>query len=146
MASLLTHTHGRHVPHVSYASLLRYDVPAVTRALAALPQGGSIPLHFDALGCFRRSRCRLAPAVTVDLASRHQAVVAAVLASGAELHRNYRPGVWTPHLTLAPRLHLEELPRVAGQVDDVLHLAATATRAVLIDTSTGERHPLPHLV
>jgi hypothetical protein len=144
--SLLTHTHGRHVPHLSYASLLRCEPGLVIAALSDLPQAPPLPLHFDGLGLFRRSRCWLAPAATPDLVTRQQAVLAALLATGAEVHRTYRAGVWIPHLTLAPRLHLADLTRVARAVYDVLPLSATATSAALIDTSTGERHPLPHLV
>lgn len=144
--SLLTHTHGRHVPHVTYASLLEYDVDAVREALAVLPVAAPLPLFFDALGSFRRSRCWLAPAASADLAARQQVVVAAVAPTGAVLHRHYRPGVWTPHLTLAPRLRLADLHSVAALVYDVLPLEATATRAALIDTSTGTHFPLPHLV
>ncbi len=144
--SMLTHTHGHHVPHLTYASLLDYDLDAVGEALSALPVAAPLHLYFDALGSFRRSRCWLAPAVSPALAAQQSAVVAAVLPTGAVLHRHYRPGVWTPHLTLAPRLRLDDLPRVAAQVYDVLPLEATATRAALIDTSTGARHPLPHLI
>ncbi|HQR27708.1 MAG TPA: 2'-5' RNA ligase family protein [Nocardioides sp.] len=144
--SMPSHTHGHHVPHLTYVSLLRYDLATVTDALAALPERPALPLYFDALGSFRRSRCWLAPAVTPGLAPRHEAVVSALLAVGAQLHRNYRPGVWTPHVTLAPRLHLDDLRTVAATVYDVLPLTATATRAALIDTSTGNRYPLPHLL
>ena len=146
MPSLLTHTHGRHVPHLSYASLLRCELPAAIDALGSLPPAPPLPLHFDGLGLFRRSRCWLAPAATPDLVMRQQAVLAALLAIGAEVHRSYLPGAWIPHLTLAPRLHLTDLERAARAVYDVLPLAATATSSALIDTSTGEQHPLPHLV
>ena len=144
--SMLTHTHGLHVPHLTYASLLSYDVEAVGQALAELPACAPVRLYFDALGSFRRSRCWLAPAANAGLATQQSAVVAAVAPTGAVLHRHYEPGAWTPHLTLAPRLHLHDLPRVAGIVYDVLPLEATGTRAALIDTSTGARYPLPHLV
>lgn len=144
--SMLTHTHGRHVPHLSYASLLGFDIDGVADALAALPVADPLPLHFDGLGSFRRSRCWLAPAAHARLAIQQAAVVAALGSTGAVLHRHYEPGVWTPHLTLAPRLHLDDLRSVAAQVYSVLPLRATATHAALIDTSTGERHRLPHLV
>ena len=69
-----------------------------------------------------------------------QAVVDAVRRSGADLHRHYEPGRWVPHLTLAPRLHLKDLPVVAARVYDVLPVSATLTEVTLIDTSTGARH------
>ena len=144
--SLATHTHGRHVPHLSYASLRSWDLDAVAAALGALADRPPLPLRLDALGIFRRSRCWLAPALSVDLAPRQQAVVEAVTATGADLHRHYRPGDWVPHVTLAPRLRLQHLPAVAQLVNDVLPVTGTASRAALVDTATGRRVPLPHLV
>lgn len=144
--SMPSHTHGLHVPHLSYVSLLRSDRAAVTEALAGLPEREPVELCFDGLGTFRRSRCWLAPALAPTLGERQEAVVAAVQATGAVVHRNYVPGVWTPHLTLAPRLHLADLPTVAALVYDVLPLTATVTRVALVDTSTGARYPLRHLV
>lgn len=144
--TLLSHTHGRHVPHLTYASLRTFDLDRVREALGALPAQDPLRLSFDALGTFRRSRCWLAPAVTGNLIGRQERVVAAAVSTGADLHRHYRPGDWVPHLTLAPRLHLSDLPVVAAAVYDVLPLVATATRTALVDTSTGTVHVLPHLV
>jgi 2'-5' RNA ligase len=144
--SLLSHTHGRHVPHLSYASLRSFDLDKVTQRLVELPERPAMTLHLDALGTFRRSRCWLGPAVTADLAERQAAVVQALAASDSALHRHYRVGEWIPHVTLAPRLHLRDLPTVAGIVYDVLPIVATTSTAALIDTSTGRRHRLPHLV
>lgn len=146
LTTLLTHTHGRHVPHLTFASLLSYDLEEVRAALTALPAQGPTDLQLDALGMFRRSRCWLGPAASGELVARQEAVVEAVEATGARLHRNYRPGSWMPHLTLAPRLHIDDLPVVARHTFEVLPLTATLDRAALIDTSTGELHPLPHLV
>lgn len=146
LPTLLSHTHGRHVPHLSYAVLRSFDRDKVVDALDLLPDEGPMPLHFDALGMFRRSRTWLVPAVTSDIAARQERVVEAVESTGADLHRHYRPGVWVPHCTLAPRTTLEELPRVAAAVYDVLPLTATADRAALIDTSTGSVETLPQIL
>jgi 2'-5' RNA ligase len=144
--TLLSHTHGRHVPHLTYASLRSYDLDRVRDAMAALPPRRPSELRFDAFGTFRRSRCWLAPAVTTDLTERQERVAFAIAATGAELHRHYVPGDWVPHLTLAPRLHLSDLPTVAAAVYDVLPLVAVGTSVALVDTSTGMRHRLPHVV
>jgi hypothetical protein len=144
--TLATHTHGHHVPHLTYASLRSYDVDAVRERLALVPEAAPLTLHLDAFGTFRRSRCWLAPAVTPDLVARQASVVEAVLATGADLHHHYAPGRWLPHVTFAPRLHLTDLATVASAVYDVLPLDAPVTRAALIDTSTGARSVLPHLV
>jgi hypothetical protein len=144
--TLATHTHGHHAPHLSYASLRTYDLEAVRTALSNLPAREPMTLHLDAFGTFRRSRCWLAPAVSAELAGRQAAVVDAVAATRADLHKHYVPGRWIPHVTLAPRLHLTDLATVASVVYDVLPITAVTERAVLIDTSTGERYPLPHVV
>lgn len=112
------------------------------RELSLLPAPSPQVVWFDALGIFRRSRCWLVPAPTSELLSQQEAVFEAARRTGADLHKHYRPGVWVPHLTLAPRLHLTDLPTVAGHVYDVLPLAATLSTMTLIDTSTGEQHPL----
>ena len=142
--TLLSHTHGRHVPHLTWAALRSYDLEAVKASLEALSEEPPVPLHLDALGSFRRSRCWLAPAVTASLVERQSTVVEAVTGTGAELHRHYQAGSWVPHVTLAPRLHLTDLATVAALVYEVLPIAATGVATVLIDTSTGARHPLSH--
>jgi hypothetical protein len=144
--TLATHTHGHHAPHLTYASLRSYDVVAVRDALSDLPEQEPMTLHLDAFGMFRRSRCWLAPAASPQLVERQSATIDAVAAARADLHKHYVPGRWIPHVTLAPRLHLTDLATVASAVNDVLPITAVAERAVLIDTSTGERYPLRHLV
>ena len=144
--TLLSNTHGRHLPHLSLASLRTFSLDQVSQALAALPAAPGARVHFDGLGMFRRSRCWLLPAVTRDLLDRQARVVEALVGTGADLHRHYQPGNWLPHLTVAPRLHLADLPLVAGTVFDILPLAAGVSRAALVDTSNGQVSFLPHLV
>lgn len=146
VASLASHTHRRHTPHLSYAALRSWELESVVAALDAVPERPPVRLHLDALGVFRRSRCWLVPALAADLAARQEAVVEAVVATGADLHKHYRPGDWTPHLTLAPRLRLQDLPLVARLVNDVLPITGTASRVALVDTATGERFAVGHLV
>jgi 2'-5' RNA ligase len=142
VATLATHTHGRHVPHLTLASLLSADLGAVRTAVTELPPMQPLSLRFDALGMFPRSRSWLVPAVTADLTLRQERVVDAVVATGAALHRSYRPGSWLPHLTLAPRLRLEDLPVLARHAFEVLPLEATLVRTAAVDTSTGHLTPL----
>lgn len=144
--TLLTHTHGHHLPHLTLASLLDYDLEAVRAALGTLAVQPPEPVVLDALGMFRRSRCWLGLAPTAAIVRRQQTVVEAVRAVGARVHRSYEPGAWVPHLTLAPRLHLDQLPVVARHVFEVLPVEATIERAALVHTTTGSVHPLPHLV
>jgi hypothetical protein len=142
--TLLSHTHGHHVPHLTWAALRSYDLDDVRASLEALPEGPPVALHLDAFGTFRRSRCWLAPAVTAPLVERQEAIVRALAETTADLHRHYRPGSWVPHLTLAPRLHLNDLATVAALVYDVLPIEAVGESTVLIDTSTGARYPISH--
>jgi hypothetical protein len=143
--TLRSHTHGRHVPHLSYAVLRDWRIDDVREQVERLPSGATVSLHFDALGTFRRGRSWLVPAVTSDLALRQERVVSAVVAAGAELHRHYVPGVWMPHCTVAPRVPLAALPVLAATVYDVLPLAVRADRAALVDSGTAQVWPLANL-
>jgi len=140
--TLMSHTHGRHVPHLSYAVLRSYDMDKVVDALDLLPDEGPMTLHFDAVGMFRRSRTWLVPSVTSEIPRRQERVVEALESTGADLHQHYEPGVWVPHCTLAPRTTLERLPTIAAAVFDMLPLVTIVDRAALVDTATGEQHLL----
>ncbi|BBU21611.1 2'-5' RNA ligase family protein [Mycobacterium xenopi] len=136
--SLRSHTHGRHVPHVSYAVLRSWDQTAVTAALEEIAAGSPVELCFDGVGLFRRGRMWLVAGVGADFVARQARVVAAVTATGAELHKHYVPGIWLPHCSLAPRAMLAQLPVVVGSVLDVLPLHARLDRAALVNSATGE--------
>lgn len=140
--TLQSHTHGHHLPHLSYVVLRDWCLDDVRESVEDLPSGGPVSLHFDALGTFRRGRSWLVPAVSSDLVRRQEQVVSAVAATGAELHRNYVPGTWVPHCTVAPRVPLVALPVLAAAVYDVLPLDATADHAALIDSGTAQTWPL----
>lgn len=144
--TLLTHTHGVHVPHVSYAVFRTFDVEAVLAAVAELPEGAPTTLSFDAVGLFRRRRGALIGSSTVDLLRRQEAVVAAGESTGADLHRYYRPGQWVPHCSLSTGVHRRDLPAMTTAAFDILPLRAVVESAALVDSSTGERWSLPHLV
>jgi hypothetical protein len=143
--SLRSHTHGRHVPHLSYAVLRTWDLAEVTAALGDLGTGDPVELSFDGIGLFRRGRAWLLSGVAADLVTRQEHVVAAVTGTGADLHRHYVPGTWLPHCSLAPRAPLQQLPVLAAAVYDVLPLPARLDRAALINSATGELWPLPGL-
>ena len=143
--SLRSHTHGRHLPHLSYAVLRKWDDAAVAVALAALHGGDPVELTFDGMGLFRRGRVWLVAGVSAEFVARQQRVIEAVTATGADLHKHYRPGIWLPHCSLAPRATLAQLPAVAAAVMDVLPLRARLDHAALIDSATGEVTALPVL-
>jgi 2'-5' RNA ligase len=145
VGSLRSHTHGRHVPHMSYAVLRQWDTPALSEALAGLGGGEPVDVSFDGVGLFRRGRTWLLAGVSADLVARQQRVVETVVATGADLHKHYRPGIWLPHCSLAPRTTLDQLPVVVKAVMDVLPLQARLDRAALVNSATGEISPLAAL-
>jgi 2'-5' RNA ligase len=144
--TLLSHTHRRHVPHMSYAVFRTYEVEAVVKTVAALPTAPPIELHFDAVGLFRRRRGALMASASEDLLRRQRAVLEACDATGADLHRNYREGLWFPHCSLSTGVRRESMPTMAAAAFDILPLDAVADRAALIDSATGQHWPLSHLV
>jgi 2'-5' RNA ligase len=146
LPSLVGHTHGRHIPHLTLAALGEASVDEVRDAVAGLPEARPESVTFAALGSFTRSRCSLVPTVSAGLVCRHERVVAALLDAGARVHRHYLPGAWLPHLTLATRSQVEALPRIARRVYEVLPLTAVLERAAVVDTSSGEVHPLARLI
>jgi 2'-5' RNA ligase superfamily len=145
--SLRSHTHRRHVPHLSYAVLRSWDLASVTAALSGPGDGEPVDLSFDGIGLFRRGRAWLLAGAAAGLAARQERAAAAVTATatGAELHKHYLPGAWLPHCSLAPRAPLAQLPVLAAAVYDVLPVHARLDRAALINSATGELWPLETL-
>ncbi len=140
--TLATHTHRRHVPHLSLAVLRSWDLDKVRAAMEALPDAGPTTIRFDAVAAFRRGRMNLIPAATRALVARQERVVEALGATQDELHKHYVPGIWTPHVTLAPRVRLEQTPLVLEAAYEILPLTGMLTRAALVDAGTGTVHPL----
>jgi 2'-5' RNA ligase len=140
--TLRSHTHGRHVPHVSYAVLRTWDPVAVSAAVAGLGAVAPVELTFDGIGLFRRGRAWLLAAATAEFLTRQERLVDAVTATGAELHKHYRPGRWLPHCSVAPRTPLAQLPVLVAAIYDVLPLEARLDRVALVDSATGELWPV----
>ena len=143
--TLLSHAHGNHVPHLSYAVLRAFDVDAVHAAVEAIETGPPVGLHIDTVGHFHRGRVALIPAVGAAVLHRQERVVDAVTATGADLHHYYRPGRWVPHLSIATRAPAERLAAITTAAHDILPLEAVGDRAALIDSATGERWTLQTL-
>jgi hypothetical protein len=142
IGTLLSHTHRRHVPHLSYAVLRTFDVQSVAAAVGGLPDGPALDLRFDAVGLFPRGRAALLPPATAALLARQQDVVTAVTGTGADLHWHYRPGRWIPHCSLTTGTSRTLLPTVAVRAFDVLPIEGRAVEAALIDSGTGQRWPV----
>jgi hypothetical protein len=138
--TLAGYTHGRHVPHVTLASLGPCDPGFAGRALATVPAPDR--LRFEALGAFTRSRCSLVPVPTSALLAAHREVVQAARAASIAVHRHYAVDGWLPHLTITPRIPADRLASVALRAYEVLPLEATVTATALVDTGTGDVHRL----
>ncbi|GAB2479997.1 2'-5' RNA ligase family protein [Promicromonospora xylanilytica] len=137
-----THTHGRHVPHLSLAVLRSWDLDTVRAAVESLPDAGPTTVQLDAVAAFRRGRMSLIPAVTSGLAARQEQVVEVLGASPEELHKHYVPGTWTPHVTVATRVRLDQTPLVLEAAYEIVPLTGALTHAALVDAGTGTVHPL----
>ena len=144
--SPLTHTHRRHHPHLSLAVARTWDFDRVFAAVSALPAGQEFRLLFQGTVCFPRGRAALAGAVSADLARRQEAAVQAVADTGADLHYNYLPGRWVPHVSIATGGNADRLSVVVTTVNDMMPLGVTVTHGALIDSGTGQTWPLPRLV
>jgi hypothetical protein len=142
VATLLTHTHGRHRPHLSYAVLRDGDPDTVRAALEELPQGDAVEVVAQGSVVFPRGRVALACAAPATVAARQESAVTALAGAGLELHRNYEPGRWVPHVSVATSASADQLATVVGAVSDVLPLPVRAIRAAVIETGTGELWPL----
>lgn len=143
--SLASHTHRRHVPHVSYAVLRKWDRAAVAASLRLLEAGDPVEVSFDGLGLFRRGRAWLLAGVTAEFAARQERVVTVLQTARVELHKHYQHGAWIPHCSIAPRASLAQLPILSATVYDVLPLRARLDHAALVDSATGQIWPLPVL-
>lgn len=137
VGTLLSHTHGRHRPHLSYAVLLEWDLAAVTEALEGMPDGGPFAMSCQGALTFPRGRVALAPALPGSVMLRQEAVVRALASTGAVVHRHYLPGHWVPHVSAATRAGRDQVPEVLTAVNDTVPMRLRAERAALVDTATG---------
>ena len=146
VSTLASHTHRRHHPHLSYVVLRSWDLTRVQDALDELPPAEPVTLSVHGTLAFPRGRAALAPAITADVALRQRRIVTALAATGADVHRNYQAGQWVPHVSVATRAQGTKLATVARAVADVLPLTMRVDLAALVDSSTGQTWPLPHLI
>jgi hypothetical protein len=144
--TLASHTHRRHQPHLSYAVLRSWDLDRVRGALETLPDPGRCELNCHGTLAFPRGRAALAASISADLGVRQECIATTLTATGADLHHNYLPGDWVPHISIATRAQGATLATVVKAVADSLPLTLTVDRAALIDSSTGRTWPLPHVL
>ncbi len=140
--TLLSHTHGRHVPHLSYAVLLDGDVGAVRDAALSLPDSGPVDVSVQGTVVFPRGRVALAGSASAVLALRQARAVEALRATGATIHRHYEPGHWMPHVSASTGVQMAQVGAVVSAVSDRLPLTLHCDSAALIDTTDGTAWPL----
>src|SRR6476660_3453940 len=149
--TLLTHTHGQHVPHLSYAVLLAWEQDAVRSAVDGLVSGlagglgggGPVEVAVQGTVVFPRGRAALAGSTSAALATRQARAVEALRATGATIHRHYEPGHWMPHVSATTGVAGARLPSVVEAVSDRLPFTLRCDRAALIDTTDGTMWELP---
>ena len=141
--TLLTHTHGQHVPHLSYAVLLAWEQEAVRSAVDGLCDAGPVEVAVQGTVIFPRGRAALAGSTTAALAARQARAVEALRATGATIHRHYEPGHWMPHVSATTGVAGARLPSVVEAVSDRLPFTLRCDRAALIDTTDGTMWELP---
>jgi len=141
--TLLTHTHGQHVPHLSYAVLLAWEQEAVSSAVDELCDAGPVEVAVQGTVIFPRGRAALAGSTTAALATRQARAVEALRATGATIHRHYEPGHWMPHVSATTGVAGARLPSVVEAVSDRLPFTLRCDRAALIDTTDGTMWELP---
>lgn len=141
--TLLTHTHGQHVPHLSYAVLLAWEPESVRSAVDELCDAGPVEVAVQGTVVFPRGRAALAGSTTAALATRQARAVEALRATGATIHRHYEPGHWMPHVSATTGVAGARLPSVVEAVSDRLPFTLRCDRAALIDTTDGTMWDLP---
>ena len=141
VATLLTHTHGRHHPHLSYAVLRDGDPDSVRTALSPLADGAAVDVTAQGSVCLPRGRIALACA-----ASRRRRGAAG---ARRRFSARGRPGA-PPQLrtgSVGParlgRDQRRSRPGIAGGRRGVGRAAAPlhADRAAVIETGTGQMWP-----
>ena len=142
IGSLASHTHGRHHPHLSFAVLREWELDCVRDTLGGLPDGGGFPANVQGTVVFPRGRVGLAVAVPAEVALRQDRVTSALIATGAQLHKHYRPASWIPHVSVATRAPGALLPVAVTAISDAPPATLTVASAALVDTATGETWPL----
>ncbi|WP_028660348.1 2'-5' RNA ligase family protein [Nocardioides insulae] len=143
VATLATHTHGRHLPHLSLAVLRSWEPHDIERLLGAGVAPGPERMACRGTLIFPRGRVALAPAVGATLMAQQDGLVRTLQEWRADLHKHYRPGEWVPHISIATRAAAGQLPLVVKALTDVLPLEIEADRAALIDSSTGRSWAFP---
>lgn len=127
-----------HRPHVTLFAAGQLD-PGADEALPALFSGLDLTLRLGGLLAFgpRRGSVVLARQVVVDRPLLDlQSAVGALC--GADPEGHFGPGRWTPHLTLARRVRVDQLTAVVQALGDLPELVGTSRRCRRWDSEQRE--------
>jgi hypothetical protein len=139
MSSLAGHTSASNAPHLTFAvrpaegGFEPFALPAAVARALPLPVVLGAPMLF---GAGERRVLVRSVLPTAGLVALHAAVHAQLASGGGEDAPHTRPGEWTPHVTLARRIRLEQVPAalaliggdIAGEIVGLRHWnAETAT-------------------
>ena len=141
VASLATHTHRLHQPHLSLLVAEDLPVDATLNAIGATP---STPLGLMAgsVGIFPPMRTLfLACIVDGDLLAEQRRVHELAAPLARDPWPYFHPGRWVPHITLSMSLTPAEIATALPLILDHLPLEGTLVRGGVEDGSTGERWP-----
>lgn len=124
LPSQASHVGTSNRPHVTIAArdqIAPDAVPALRDVVAVLP----LPLRLGAYACFGRERFVLVRLVVADRALLDlQAAVTGVL--GGDPGGFLRPGLWTPHVTLAHRMRPEQVGQALSALGGAHEMDACA--------------------
>jgi 2'-5' RNA ligase len=144
LPSLLTHTHGGHVPHIS---LVVAESIEVGEWLAVLREGWfggpPVPVRLGPVGTFPEGGWVFLGVEGLD-SSAHTRLVASLGDDVSDPWEHYLPEMWVPHCTLAGGLEADEVDAALVTLGgSALSIPATIDSAAVIDSQSGAVQRLP---
>jgi hypothetical protein len=144
LPSLVTHTHGRHVPHIS---LVVAELIEVGEWLAVLRGGWfaapPVSVQLGPVGTFPEGGWVFLGVEGLDR-SAHARLVASLGDDVSDPWEHYLPDLWVPHCTLAGGLDADEVEAALVTLGgSARSIPATIDSAAVIDSESGTVHRLP---
>jgi 2'-5' RNA ligase len=128
LPSQARHTGASNRPHITLALTATISAE-VENSLVAVTVGPPIPVTLGPLLIFGSRRFVLARLVVPSAGLLElQAVVVRSLDDPLDPHRNFGPGRWTPHVTLARRLTADQIGPALTALDQVEPLSGQLVR------------------
>jgi hypothetical protein len=141
--TLATLSHGRHWPHVSLTVADDLPIEPTLAAVGAVP-AEPIGLRIDAVGIFPPAGTLfLACLVHEHLLAEHRRVHDVVAPLAHKPWPYYRPGRWTPHITISQSLTPDQIAAALPAVMAALPLEGSLDSGGVEDGTTGDRWPTP---